>query len=95
MRITEDGANPLPASTCYNTLIVMNKNQPIVAFKSGRKERLPPGLSRTQDLEALGYSRTAIRRMVERGLLERVSRGVIVLAFYSPEHRQLTDYPVA
>jgi predicted transcriptional regulator of viral defense system len=33
-------------------------------------------MSRTKDLEAKGYSRTAIARMVERGQLERVTRGV-------------------
>ena len=36
----------------------------------------PVGLLRTRDLEALGYSRTSIGRLVARGQLERLGRGV-------------------
>ncbi len=34
------------------------------------------GIARTRDLERAGISRTQIRRLVERGLIERVGRGL-------------------
>jgi predicted transcriptional regulator of viral defense system len=34
------------------------------------------GIARSRDLEGAGVSRTAIRRLLERGLIERVSRGL-------------------
>ena len=70
----------------------MDKNQPTVTSKSEKGERLPLGLSRTRDLEALGFSRTAIRRMVERGLLECVGRGVYASAYMEANaHRSFAE----
>ena len=54
----------------------MNKTQRIATSKETRRGGLPRVISRTRELEAQGYSRTAIARMVERGELERVTRGV-------------------
>ena len=68
----------------------MNNHQRIVTPKENKI--LPKGLSRAKDLEALGFSRMAIGRMLKRGQLERVSRGV----YSTPEdlggvHRSLAQ----
>lgn len=54
----------------------MNISQRIATLEKPPSAGLPSGLTRTRQLEAQGYSRTAIARMVERGELERVTRGV-------------------
>jgi predicted transcriptional regulator of viral defense system len=56
-------------------LIVMNNYQHIATTRGAS---VTGGPFRTRDLEALGYSRTAIGRLVKRGQLIRLGRGVYV-----------------
>lgn len=50
------------------------------------------GIARSRDLERIGVSRTQLRRLLQRGLIERVARGLYALpdaAF--TEHRHLAE----
>lgn len=63
-----------------------------MARKSSKPEKpkrpLPSpsdALTRTRDLEQQGYSRPRIRTLVERGVLEQVSRGLYRMAEHRPD----------
>jgi predicted transcriptional regulator of viral defense system len=70
----------------------MNKNQRIATLDQETTPLLPSGVNRARDLEALGYSRTAISRMVRRGQLERLARGVYAAPdAVTSAHRSLAE----
>jgi predicted transcriptional regulator of viral defense system len=70
----------------------MSKSQRIATVEQARNDRPPSGVTRTRDLEALGYSRTAISRMVQRGQLERLARGVYATPSTATDaHRSLAE----
>jgi predicted transcriptional regulator of viral defense system len=57
---------------CYNSFTVMSKYQGTATLEPGPTT----GIKRSRDLEAQGLSRTTIARLVQRGELERIARGV-------------------
>ena len=57
---------------CYNSVTFMSKYQDIATLEPAATT----GIKRSKDLEAQGLSRTTIARLVQRGELERVARGV-------------------
>src|SRR6185437_5433940 len=63
-----------------------NSRPKVAAGPDSRRWR-PRGLMRTRDLEAMGVSRPAIRRMVGTGELEQVARGL-----YAPAGLAATEH---
>ena len=65
---------------CYNTSALINNCRGIVTPGTPQDRALKlleeRGVARSRDLERIGLSRTQIRRLRERGLIERVGRGL-------------------
>ena len=56
----------------YNSFTVMSKYQGTATLEPAATT----GIKRSRDLEAQGLSRTTIARLVQRGELERIARGI-------------------
>jgi predicted transcriptional regulator of viral defense system len=67
-----------------------SKRKPASPRRLRRESRRPgqaerrPGLVRTRDLEAQGVSRVALRRMVDRGELQQIARGLYAPSAFEP-----------